>query len=141
MAPATLEISTLSPWIEARFSRSPGPGGQNVNKVNTRVTLLFDFSACGELSSAQKKRIGDRLSTRISSDGRLRVVCRRERSQVRNRRAAEARLLELLAEATHEAKTRRPTRPTAGSRERRLAGKRKRSEIVRARQRHPTSDD
>ena len=141
MAPATLEISTLSPWIEARFSRSPGPGGQNVNKVNTRVTLLFDFSACGELSSAQKKRIGDRLSTRISSDGRLRVVCRRERSQVRNRRAAEARLLELLAEATHEAKTRRPTRPTAGSRERRLAGKRKRSAIVRARQRRPTADD
>ncbi|MCH7700194.1 MAG: aminoacyl-tRNA hydrolase [Planctomycetes bacterium] len=141
MALPTLDISTLSRWIEARFSQSPGPGGQNVNKVNTRVTLLFDFVACSELSGAQKTRIGDRLSTRISSDGRLRVVSRRERSQARNRRAAEARLLELLAEATHEAKTRRPTRPTAGSRERRLAGKRKRSEIVRARQRRPTTDD
>ncbi len=141
MTPATLDISILSPWIEARFSRSPGPGGQNVNKVNTRVTLLFDFVACSELNDAQKTRILDRLSTRVSSDGRLRVVSHRERTQVRNRRAAEGRLLELIAEATHEAKTRRPTRPTAGSRERRLAGKRKRSEIVRARQRLPTADD
>lgn len=140
MSELTLDISILSPWIEARFSRSPGPGGQNVNKVNTRVTLLFDFVSCTELSDAQKTRILARLSTRISSDGRLRVVSRRERTQLRNRRAAEARLRELLAEATHEAKTRRPTRPTAGSRERRLAGKRKRSEIVRARRR-PTADD
>ncbi len=141
MGTAKLEISLLTPWIEARFSRSPGPGGQNVNKVNTRVTLLFDVAACAALSESQKTRIVDRLRTRMSRDGRLRVVSHRERTQARNRAAAETRLLELLAEATHKPKSRRKTKPTLASRARRLAYKRLRGEVKRQRKSAPGPND
>ncbi len=134
-------IELLNPWIEVRFSRSPGPGGQNVNKVSTRVTLLFDFGLCPELTSAQITRIRQRLRTRVSADGRLRVVSHRERTQTRNRAAAEIRLLELLSEATRVRRTRRPTRPTAASRRRRMDRKRQRGDLKQQRRRKPTADD
>ena len=60
-----LNAEILRPWLEARFSRSPGPGGQNVNKVSTQVTLLFDFASCTALSDASKLRIRRRLATRL----------------------------------------------------------------------------
>ncbi len=128
-----MDISSLSPWIQVRISRSSGPGGQNVNKVNTRVTLLLDVTSCETLSKAQKMRIRKRLQTRISRDGQLRVVSSRHRTQYRNRVAAEKRLIELLMEATRQQKLRRATRPTAASRERRLASKRMHSEVKRQR--------
>ncbi len=133
MGTSILDIASLRPWIEVRFSRSPGPGGQNVNKVNTRVTILFDVTSCAALTAAQKARIYERLATRISRDGRLRVVSRRERTQARNRAAAQARLIELLTEATRERKSRRKTQPTAASRRRRLETKRRRSELKQRR--------
>ena len=122
------DLETFRPWLEARFSRSPGPGGQNVNKVSTRVTLLFDLGACSMLSNVEKARIRVRLRTRMARDGRLRVISRRERTQARNRAAAEHRLLELLIEAASAPRVRHPTRPTAGSRKRRLEVKRQRGE-------------
>ncbi len=128
-----MDISSLSPWIQVRVSRSPGPGGQNVNKVNTRVTLLLDVTSCETLSKAQKMRIRKRLRTRISRDGQLRVVSSRHRTQYRNRVAAEKRLIELLTEATRQQKLRRATRPTAASRKRRLASERMHSEVKRQR--------
>ncbi len=134
-----LDIASLRPWIEVSFSRSPGPGGQNVNKVSTRVTVLFDVMSCAALTRTQKARIYKHLATRISRDGRLRVVSRRERTQARNRTAAQTRLIELLTEATRERKSRRKTKPTAGSRERRLDAKRRRGELKR--QRRGTSDN
>lgn len=127
------DIERLSPWIEVRFSRSPGPGGQNVNKVNTRATLLFDFASCAKLTDAEKTRIRRRLRTRLSRDGRLRVVSHRERTQRRNRAAAETRLIELLTEMTRRRKVRRATRPTAASRQRRLDAKRRQGELKRRR--------
>ena len=139
MTTPKLDLASLLPWVKVRFSRSPGPGGQNVNKVNTRVTLLFDVVACTVLTSSDKSRIRRRLTTRITRDGRLRVVCHRERTQARNRTRAEARLVELLTEATQKKKPRRPTRPTAASKERRLDAKRHRGETKR--QRKPTLDD
>ena len=131
----------LAPWVEVRFDRSAGPGGQNVNKVSTRATVLFDFVACPLLTTFQKTRLAQRLATRITRDGRLRVVSQRERTQTRNRAAAETRLIELIADALHVAAQRRPTRPTTGSRERRLEAKRQRSQTKQLRQRRPRADD
>jgi ribosome-associated protein len=128
-----LEIRRLQPWLEARFARSSGPGGQNVNKLNTRVTLLFDFQAADILTTTQKQRVRQRLSTRLSRDGRLRVVSQQTRTQAANRAAAERRLLELLREALKVRKRRRPTRPTAAARERRLTEKRRRGALKRLR--------
>ena len=133
MGPREIEIRSLLPWVEVRYSRSPGPGGQNVNKVSTRVTLLFDVASCTKLTASQKARIRQRLKTRLSREGRIRVVCHRERSQARNRAAAQRRLSELLCDAIRKPKPRRRTRPTAASRERRLATKRRCAELKRQR--------
>lgn len=127
------DIKALRRWIEARFSRSPGPGGQNVNKLDTRVTLLLDFEACGELSELHKRRIRTRLRTRMSRDGRLRVIRHRERSQARNRRAAELQILELLAAVMRTEKRRVATKPTAASKRRRLTDKRRQGVLKKQR--------
>ena len=80
MKPDQLEIEHLRRWLEVRFARSGGPGGQHVNKVSTRVTLLFDLQGCEILTPAQRSRVRQRLATRLSHDGRLRVVSRESRS-------------------------------------------------------------
>ncbi len=133
MLDSSPNIAELEPWMEVRFARSGGPGGQHVNKVSTRVTLLLDFEHCPCFDTTQRRRIARRLATRLAHDGRLRVVSQRERSQRRNRAAAEQRLIELLVEALRRRRPRRPTRPTRGSRERRLREKRLRGETKRRR--------
>ena len=122
-------------------SRSGGPGGQHVNKVSTRVTLLFDVEACSGLSAEQKALIRARLATRIGRDGVLRVVCRRFRSQLANRRGAVERFVELLRAALARKPARAPTRPTTAGRERRLAEKRRRGAVKRDRAAKPTDNE
>lgn len=138
MRPDRLEIEHLQRWLEVRFARSGGPGGQHVNKVSTRATLLFDFQACELLTPPQRTRLRQHLATRLSRDGRLRVVSRKWRTQGANRAAAEQRLIELLRETLKLRPVRRPTRPTRASRERRLADKRRRAETKRRRQSRPS---
>lgn len=118
-----------------RFSRSAGPGGQNVNKVNTRVTLLFDLTANEELTAAEKHRIAVTLSGRISSEGILRVTSSRLRTQRANREAATDRFYELLANVLIPQRPRKATRIPYGSRRQRLENKRIRSEKKRLRRR------
>jgi len=119
--------------LRFRFSRAGGPGGQNVNKTETRVELLFDVAHSPSLSDWQRERLRARLASQIDSDGVLHLVASSERSQLRNREEVVARFRALLAGALRPERHRRPTRPTGASRERRLAGKAHRSEIKKGR--------
>ncbi|MFN2441953.1 MAG: alternative ribosome rescue aminoacyl-tRNA hydrolase ArfB [Thermoanaerobaculia bacterium] len=119
------------PETEVRFvaSRSSGPGGQNVNKVNSRITLQFDIAASISLDEHQKARLNDKLSTRINRDGVLQVSSQKHRDQGMNRAAAIERFAELVREALTEAPPRRKTRIPRTQKKKRLEQKQKRSEI------------
>ena len=121
-------------------SRSSGPGGQNVNKVNTRITLQFHVEACVSLSPPQKQRILRQLRPRIDSRGCLHVVSQKHRTQQANRNAAIERFRQLLAEALHVAPVRRPTKAPRGAVEKRLADKKKRGTLKKERTRRRRQD-
>jgi len=125
--------------IVCKFSRSAGPGGQNVNKLNTRVTLLFNLAGCKGLTDEQKKRIFPRLASRISDKGLLKIVSQRHRTQHANRRAAMNRLAELLEAALEDTPARRPTVIPYAAKQNRLRRKRRRSELKQLRK--PVSSD
>jgi ribosome-associated protein len=121
--------------LEWRFSRSSGPGGQSVNTADSRVELSFDIGRSTVLPDSIRARLLARLAHRLV-DGVLTIAASEYRSQHRNREAARARLADLLTESSAPpAPTRRPTRPTRGSKERRLAGKKRRSETKSLRRR------
>ncbi len=112
---------------------SSGPGGQNVNKVATRVVLYFDLDGSSVLDEAQKERIREELSGRYDKQGRIRVSSQRHRSQSANLKAARERMAELIAAALEERKPRRATRPSRGAKRRRLREEKRRSEIKQGR--------
>lgn len=116
-----------------RFSRSSGPGGQSVNTTDSRVELSLDVATTAALGPALRSRALERLADRLV-DGVLTVVASEQRSQLQNRRIARARLAAVLRQAVAAPpRARRPTRPTRGAVERRLATKRRRSETKRSR--------
>jgi ribosome-associated protein len=114
-------------------SRSGGPGGQNVNKVSSRITLEFDVRQTKTLSEDQRRRVLARLATRINKDGVMRVVSQRTRSQDLNRSDALARFIELMEAALRVERARVPTRGPHAVQERRLTLKKTRSETKRLR--------
>ena len=116
-----------------KASRSGGPGGQNVNKVNTRITLFFDVGGCAGFSEIQKRRILARLSTRADKNGIIRVVSQKYRTQKANRRAAVERLQELLRGALKTRPVRKKTKVPERARLRRLEEKKRRSMLKRQR--------
>ncbi|HEX2700066.1 MAG TPA: alternative ribosome rescue aminoacyl-tRNA hydrolase ArfB [Acidimicrobiales bacterium] len=121
--------------LEWRFSRSGGPGGQHANTADTRAEVRFDVAGSPALGPRQRARLLERLGPVV------RVVASDSRSQARNRELALERLAARLAEALHIERTRRPTRPSKGAKERRLEAKRQQGERKRMRARPPSPDD
>lgn len=118
-----------------RFSRSSGPGGQGVNTADSRVELVWDAGRSAALSSVQRERLLARLGGRLV-DGVLTIAASEHRAQLRNREAARERLATLIAEAVRPpAAPRRPTKPSRGSKERRLDAKHRRTDVKKMRQR------
>lgn len=120
--------------LQVSFSASGGPGGQHANKSATRVELRFDIAESSAFSEVQRARVMERLGADV------RVVVDDERSQLRNRALAEERLVARLQSALYVEPARRPTRPTKGSKDRRLKAKQHRGRIKRQR-RKPSADD
>jgi len=120
--------------LEWRFSRSGGPGGQHANTADTRVEVRFDVAGSASLGPRQRARLVERLGPSV------RVVASDSRSQARNRELALERLRSRLAEGLRVDPARRPTRPSAAARQRRLQDKRQRSERKRQRSERPPED-
>ncbi|HKZ73067.1 MAG TPA: alternative ribosome rescue aminoacyl-tRNA hydrolase ArfB [Steroidobacteraceae bacterium] len=105
------------------FVRSSGPGGQKVNKVSSAVQLRFDLAGTTALQERVKARLRALAGRRLTDDGAILIIARNQRTQEGNRREAAARLTDLIRRALVEPKTRKPTKPTRTSRERRLERK------------------
>jgi ribosome-associated protein len=140
MIKITDRISIEERELEERFIRSSGPGGQNVNKLATAVQLRFDARRSPSLPEGVRARLERLAGHRLSRDGVIVITAQSYRTQERNRQDALARLVELIKEASIAPKPRRPTKPTKGSRERRLASKKSRSVIKGLRQGKPSLD-
>ncbi|MEU4831027.1 alternative ribosome rescue aminoacyl-tRNA hydrolase ArfB [Streptosporangium sp. NPDC023615] len=135
--PGPLQVSGSVSVPEAelgwRFSRSSGPGGQGVNTTDSRVELSFDLAATEALGPVLKARALERLGPRLVN-GVITIAASEFRSQLRNREAAEMRLAQTLREAiAPPPKKRRPTKPSRGAVERRIAAKKRRSDLKRLR--------
>jgi ribosome-associated protein len=125
--------------LSVRFARSSGPGGQNVNKVASKVDLRLDPDRIVGLGDAARARLDHATRRRRDADGLVAMVSQRTRDQRRNLEDARDRLRALVAAALHPPRRRRPTSPSASSREARLRSKRRRAERKRAR-RTPADD-
>lgn len=139
MIPITNTLAIDESEIQEEFIRASGPGGQNVNKVATAVQLRFNVVGSPSLPEEVRRRLIRLAGKRLTAEGVLVIEARRFRIQEQNRQDALDRLIALIRRATEKPKPRRPTRPTAASQQRRLAGKRRRSQTKQLRR--STLDD
>ncbi len=128
-----LNIDVPEDSLIFKYSRSSGPGGQNVNKVSTKVTLFFDLPGCAAFSDVQKQRMLKDLEGRINKNGIIKVVSQKYRTQNANRQAAVEKLKQLLAQSLKEKSIRRKTQVPQWAQQKRLRTKRKRSAIKQLR--------
>lgn len=128
-------VPDLSTEFQFFTSRSSGPGGQNVNKVNSKVELRFDIQNSGLLTGEQKEILLLKLASKLTADGILIVVSQRDRSQLVNKDDSVQKLYVLISKALIPKKTRKKTSPTKSSVEKRLQSKRIKAEIKQARSR------
>ena len=133
MIQVTNSIALDEAELQESFIRASGPGGQNVNKVESAVQLRFDVRNSPSLPDDVKERLERIAGKRLTNDGVLIITAQRFRMQERNREDAVNRLVELVRQATERPKPRRPTRPTLASKKRRLEAKGRRSEIKKGR--------
>ena len=133
MIRVTDHISIDEREIEESFVRSSGPGGQNVNKLATAVQLRFDARGSPSLPAEVRARLEKLAGARMTREGVLVIAAQRHRTQARNRQDALERLVDLVRRAAIEPRPRRPTRPTAAARERRIEVKKRRAGIKRLR--------
>lgn len=141
MIEITDDISINEDELVFKVSRSSGPGGQNINKLNTRVTLLFDVANCGSLSDLQKQRILTSLASRADKNGVLRVISQKFRTQMANRKTAVERLQQLLADTLKTSPQRKKTQVSNAAKQRRLDKKRRRSMLKRQRSARKSAGD
>jgi ribosome-associated protein len=141
MIEITDTVSIDEDEIRFEFTRSSGPGGQNVNKVSTAVQLRFDVRGSPSLPEDVRERLTQLAGKRITGDGVLIIDAHRFRTQERNRKDAIERLVHLISQAARRPKRRRKTRPTAESQRRRLDAKRRRGEVKRWRRRVSRFDE
>lgn len=120
-----LDTDVLLPFVQFQTSRSGGAGGQHVNKVETKVTVLFDIAAATFLSVEEKDRIRKRLANRLQADGLLQLSSQQTRSQLKNKEAAVQKLMVLLSDALKVDKPRKATKPSRAAMQKRLDTKRR----------------
>jgi ribosome-associated protein len=141
MSPEELRTRITSDELKYSATRSGGPGGQNVNKVNTKVELRFNINSCSSLTDHEKQLLLDLLRKKINDEGDLLIISQSERSQLQNKKDAEEKLFRLLAKTLTVKTERKATVPTKASKTKRLETKRKRSGIKKLRKGSGTSED
>ena len=133
MEPEVLAYRNLEDELIFTSSRSSGPGGQNVNKVSTKVELRFNVIKSMRLSDSEKELVYEKLRKKINRDGELILISQSERSQLKNKKKVIEKFYILLSKALSVRSKRIPTKPTGSSKEKRLEGKRRRSVVKRYR--------